>query len=839
MFNADLDAVLTSLDLKVKSITSLLPLFHMLFDASLDNVVVYSASGDTVYVNPNLLKTIHISSVNEKTEDITVEECFSQYKDASHSVLQTGVAKDLVIKIIHPKLSRVIHDLVCISPIKNNKNQIIGAIATGRDLDFYEQQKNLEVVKQEHYLRALLDTFPFIVWMKDKENRYITCNRAFAKVAGTASTDVLEGKTDYDYFPEHAAGYVEDDHEVLNTGIPKTVVERIRHSNGELHWAETYKSPVTVDGEVIGTVGYARDISDQISLHKEVLKKELEFVELLESLPLAIVRYDRQCVRTFNNAHHDSLNENLAEPALGKTPSERWYQSLVGLTGQEFQEILENVMDTGQAKSLEMRIQHDDKSSIYFFNILPEKNSKGEVIGALTLASDITENSRNRQRIEHLAYHDALTDLPNRTLLNDRVEHAIRQAKRYAEQFGVLFLDLDNFKSINDTLGHAVGDQLLIEVSRRLSMCMREYDTVARMGGDEFSILVTDIKKTEDLASLAAHIIKQFELPFKVDNTDFFITVSMGIACYPQDGDNVADLLRYADSAMYFAKKNGGNAYHFYANELTVIASGRLKVETLLRYALSHQEFELYYQPIISLVDQKIVGAEALIRWHSAELGFVLPEEFIPVAEERGFIVEIGSWALESAFNAAVKWNVLKKIPGEIPLVISVNISSRQLMQQDFVAIVLKLLNETGCQPTWVKFEITESLLLQESKTVKDALYFLNELGIRISIDDFGTGHSALAYLNKFTVSEIKIDRSFIQNITTDENHALLVKSIIAMGISLNKTLIAEGIETEEQSKLIYDLGCNMAQGFLFSPPVTASEFEAMIADKVSGADPQ
>lgn len=825
MPNADLNAVLSSLDRTVKSITSLLPFFHMLFDASLDNIVVYSASRDTVYVNPALLKIFDVDSDAEKAEEVVADNFLSQYKDVLQLVLQTGEPKEFLIKITHPALNRVIDDLVYISPIHNNKKQIIGALAVSRYLDFYQQQKNQEAIKQEHYLRALLDTFPFIVWMKDKENRYITCNSEFAKVAGAASIDELAGKTDMDYFPEQAAGYVEDDHEVLSTGIPKTVVERIKHSDGELHWAETYKSPVTVDGEVIGTVGYARDISDQIHLHKEVVKKDLEFFELLESLPLAIVRYNRQCVRTFNNAHHDSLNENLAQPALGKTPSERWYHSFVGLTGQEFQEILESVMETGEAKTLEMDIEQDGKSSIYFFNILPEKNSKGEVVGALTLANDITENSRNRQRIEHLAYHDALTDLPNRTLFNDRIQQAIRQAKRYAEQFGVLFLDLDNFKSINDSLGHAVGDQLLIEVSRRLSSSIREYDTVARMGGDEFSILVTDIKKIDDLAELALHIIKQFELPFKVDNTDFFVTASMGIACYPQDGDNVADLLRYADSAMYFAKKSGGNTYHFYANELTVIASGRLKVETLLRYALSHHEFELYYQPIISLQDNTIVGAEALIRWHSKELGFVLPEAFIPVAEERGFILEIGTWVLETAFNAAVKWNILRKVP----MVVSVNISSRQLMQQDFVSIVLSLLNQTGCQTSWVKFEITETLLLQESKTVKDALYFLHAMGIKISIDDFGTGHSALAYLNKFTVSEIKIDRSFTQNITTDENHALLVKSIIAMGVSLNKTLIAEGIETEEQSKLIHALGCNMAQGFLFSPPIIATEFEAMI----------
>ena len=405
------------------------------------------------------------------------------------------------------------------------------------------------------------------------------------------------------------------------------------------------------------------------------------------------------------------------------------------------------------------------------------------------------------------------------------MDHAIRHAKRHGEGFGVLFLDLDNFKSINDTLGHAVGDQLLVEIGRRLLLCMREYDTIARMGGDEFSILVTDIKKTEDLANLAMHIIKKFELPFKVNNTDFFGAVSIGIASYPQDGDNVADLLKYADSAMYVAKKGGGNTYQFYANELTVIASRRLKIETLLRYALSKNEFELYYQPVVSLTDNTLIGAEALIRWNSPELGFLAPDQFIPIAEERGLVIEIGRWVMETAFKAAVKWNKLLNQT----VVIAVNISSKQLMQYDFTTVVRNSLLANGCDASWIKFEITESLLLQESTTVKDTLYFLNALGIKISIDDFGTGYSALAYLNKFSVSEIKIDCSFIKNITTDENSALLVKSIIAMATSLNKTLVAEGIETEAQAKLISDLGCTVVQGFLFSKPIPATDFEKLI----------
>ena len=825
MLDANAEVVCKPPDLKDKSLTDLLPLFHQLFDASLDHVGIHSISGVTVYINPTLCKQLNISNSLALYEEKLTDEVFSSYKDALQAVLQTGETKKILLNIPLSKSGHIC-DLIYMSAIKDYENKIIGVLATGRDLAFYEQQKSQEIKKREHYLRALLDTFPFIVWMKDKESRFLTCNSAFAKLAGVASAADLEGKTDYDYFSDHAVGYIEDDREVLTTGIPKTLVEPIKRSNGEVHWSETYKSPVTINGEVIGTVGYSRDIGEQISLHKEVAKKELEYAELVQSIPLSIVRYDLHCKRVFINAHCTDFNKTSIDLALGKTPAEFWYPNVVGFTGLEFQDILQNVMNTDQAKTFEIQCLNNDISAVYLFNILPEKNHKGEVIGALTLASDITENSQNRQRIEHLAYHDALTDLPNRTLLNDRVAYAISHAKRYAEQLGVLFLDLDNFKSINDALGHSVGDQLLIEIAQRLASSIREYDTVARMGGDEFAILATNIKQTEDLASLAAHIVKKFELPIKVAGVDFFISASIGIASYPQDSDNVIDLLKYADSAMYEAKKNGGNSYQFYANELTVIASNRLKIETFLRYALNGNEFELFYQPIIALTDNAIIGAEALIRWRSPVLGFLTSDQFISIAEERGLIIEIGHWVMRSAFKAAVKWNELLL---DKAIVISINISSKQLMQYDFTTVVRDLLQETGCDASWIKFEITESLLLQENTTVKDTLYFLNALGIKIAIDDFGTGYSALGYLNKFSVSEIKIDRSFIKNITTDDNSALLVKSIIAMATSLNKTLIAEGIETEAQAKLISDLGCSVAQGFLFSKPVTAADFEKLI----------
>ncbi|MBC7697817.1 MAG: EAL domain-containing protein [Bacteroidia bacterium] len=833
--SSQIKALLQTADETYDSVSQLLPLFQWIFDASQDNVSVTDADAIVIYVNPTLSRSINLplsDIIGARAKDrLNKEVGMAKYIEAIRTVIATGISESVFVATSSESYQRLIYDTIKVSPIFNREGKLIGTLAVGRN-DHQSDVNEINNIKQrEIYQRALLDNFPFMVWLKDKKSRYLATNSLVASLVGATTTDALLGTTDFDHFAESIAqSFVDGDLEVLSTGITKSHIESIELKNGEKHWFETYKSPVVMHGEIIGTVGYSRDIGEQIKLQREVAKKELEYAELVQSLPLSIVRYDRQCRRVFINSHCAQNDQACIDAILGKTPTEYWHQHVVGMTGQQFEEILQHVMRSEQAKAFEIEVQSDQISLVYLFNILPEKNSRGQVVGALTMASDITENSHNRQRIEHLAFHDALTDLPNRALLNERIVFAVGHAERYGEQFGVLFLDLDNFKAINDTLGHAVGDRLLQEIGRRLSACVRNYDTVARMGGDEFAILVSDIKSVEDLASLASHIVRQFELPFQVSGTDFFVTMSVGVASYPDDGNNAIDLLKYADSAMYVAKKNGGNNYQFYTHELTIVASRHLKIETLLRYALTQQEFELYYQPIFLLKDKTMIGAEALIRWHSKELGFVEPDQFISVAEERGLILDIGRWVMESAFQAAAKWNkLLVNSTSVTPIVISINISSKQLMQQDFISIVQALLQETQCNPAWIKFEITESLLLHETVTVKNTLRFLNALGIKISIDDFGTGYSALGYLNKFSVSEIKIDRSFIKDITTDENHALLVKSIIAMAISLDKTLIAEGVETQAQAKLIYDFGCNVAQGFLFSAPISAANFELML----------
>jgi len=688
--------------------------------------------------------------------------------------------------------------------------------------------KSQDIKASEYYLRAFLDAFPFIVWMKDKESRYLKVNAKFAEIAGAANAKALEGKTDFDYWPnEMAQGYVNDDLEVLANGKAKIIIEQIKQSNGEFYWAETYKSTISSNGEVIGTVGFARDITEHKKLLSEIAKKELAYSSLVESLPLSIIRYDLNFKRIFVNAtERDFLSDNI-ENLLGKTPIEMWNPNIRNMTGEEFQAKISEVMQSGESQTFEIHCQSQDTLYVNMLTLVPEFEENGKVIGALALASDITEMSQYRQNLEHLAYHDALTSLPNRTLLNQRMRQAIDYAEKQQNHFGLIFIDLDYFKSINDTLGHAVGDKLLVEAASRISACVRGGDLVARIGGDEFAILVLDINHDDDLARLAAKISEKLAEPFNIDNISFFVTLSAGIACYPNDSDNIEDLMKYADTAMYQAKKQGRNNFQFYTPELTQNVIEHLAIATALRYAIKKNELSLQYQPKVSIVSGKILGAEALLRWNGKVLGHVQPDRFIPIAEESGLINEIGNWVLQQACEVAVKIN-----RGRTEyLTIAVNISSKQFIGNDIVNKIEQCLIKAGCKPQWITLEITESLLLQDSDEVLKALNSISEMGIKIAIDDFGTGYSALAYLNKFPISQVKIDRSFVNDICIDKNDALLVKAIIAMAQSLNKELIAEGIETKDQAKIIQKYGCNEAQGYLYSQPVPLPEFMIMLGE--------
>ncbi|MGZ5015675.1 MAG: putative bifunctional diguanylate cyclase/phosphodiesterase, partial [Methylobacter sp.] len=396
---------------------------------------------------------------------------------------------------------------------------------------------------------------------------------------------------------------------------------------------------------------------------------------------------------------------------------------------------------------------------------------------------------------------------------------------RHGYRFALMLLDLDRFKNINDALGHDMGDLLLSAAAERLQQCTRTCDMIARLGGDEFAILLPLMEADDDMAVMADKIVKVFEHPFHISDRELFISTSIGIALYSRDSTDIDALFRYADSAMYHAKKLGRNNFQFYIRELTEYSGERMALEAALRYARTNNELELYYQPQVDLATGQMIGAEALLRWNRGKDGMMPPDKFIPMAEDSGLIVGIGEWVLLTACQAAVNWNIGRSIPFKI----AVNLSTRQFLQNDLLISVRRIFQETQCRPEWLKLEITESLLLDDSTEILDVLNAFDTMGLTLSIDDFGTGYSALSYLNRFPVSQIKIDQSFVRDIPADQDKSELVKAMIFIAQALHLELVAEGVETREQADYLSMHGCLAAQGYLFGKPMPYAEFAAML----------
>ncbi len=451
----------------------------------------------------------------------------------------------------------------------------------------------------------------------------------------------------------------------------------------------------------------------------------------------------------------------------------------------------------------------------------PLVDAQGRVLSVMTLAQDVTANRQAQERLNYLAYHDDLTSLPNRSLYNDRLSQAMIEARRQGRCVGVMLLDIDHFKMVNDTVGHDAGDELLRDIGKRLMVCVRESDTVARIGGDEFGLVLADMADPRDAIIVAQKILDSFAPPFFVGGRELFVGPSIGITMYPVDSDTLDGLVKNADSAMYHAKAQGRNNFQFYSAELTARAQSRLAMESSLRRALERREFLLHYQPKFSLGTGKMTGVEALIRWQHPEFGMVPPQDFIGIAEESGLILPIGEWVLREACQQVKRWH--DEGFGHVKL--AVNLSTKQFRHGRLKETLAGVLAETGFDPRYLEFEITESVLMENSAAVSEVLADLKAKGISISVDDFGTGYSSLSYLKRFPIDALKIDRSFVRDLPTDQDDAAIVRAIIAMSRSLRMKVIAEGVETEEQQQFLRAEGCDEIQGFFSGRPVPSEEF--------------
>ena len=473
------------------------------------------------------------------------------------------------------------------------------------------------------------------------------------------------------------------------------------------------------------------------------------------------------------------------------------------------------------------RMTKDGRRLEVALRLSPIRDQTGAVVGFSGIGRDITERRRAEERTRHLALHDSLTGLPNRTLFHDRLEHALAEARRHDRRAGLLLLDLDNFKDINDTLGHTAGDRLLVEVARRLDACVRVSDTVARLGGDELALILTEVRRPEDAALVARKAMYRMAKPFRLDGREVETTTSIGIAIYPADGEDADQLLRAADMALYRAKAEGRNAFRFYAAEMSAQVEARKSLECDLRRALERDELTLEFQPQFEFAAGRIAGAEALVRWRHPRLGPVPPTEFIPLAESSGLIVPLGAWVLQEACRQTRFW----RDAGLPHLPMAVNLSLAQCRSGDLANSTWRALHASGLEPRALEFEVTESLFLSPGNVYLNDLYRLRARGVRVSIDDFGTGYSSLGRLRQLPVDQIKIDRSFVAGLGHSPDAEAIVCAVIRLGRSLGLRVVAEGVETDAQCAFLRAEGCDAAQGFHIARPLPPNEFAALLKE--------
>ena len=565
----------------------------------------------------------------------------------------------------------------------------------------------------------------------------------------------------------------------------------------------------------------------------EALFREKERAQVtLNSIGDAVVCTDIAGNVTFLNPIAEAMTGWPADEAIGR-PFIEVFRIIDVTDHHRAVDPMAVVIQTNKTMNLAagcILIRRDGIESAIEDSTAPIHDRRGSVTGAVMVFHDVTQARAMSQKMSHLAQFDYLTDLPNRLLLNDRLSQAISVARRHQQQLAVLYADVDRFKHVNDSLGHLIGDKLLLSIAQRLVACVRSSDTVSRQGGDEFVILLSSVAHAEDAALSAQKILTVLGMPHRVEEHDLQITLSVGISIYPDDGTDAETLVKNADIAMLTAKDTGRNNYQFFKPNMNEHALERQSIEGGLRHALDRGEFVLHYQPKMDLMAETLTGAEALIRWRPPERGIVCPQDFIPIAEQCGYIVPIGRWVLREACRQRRRWLDAQLAP--IP--IAINISAVELRSTNFVDHVREILQETGVEPRYIEFELTETAFMQDPQSTIAVLHALKDMGIQLTLDDFGTGYSSLSYLKRFPIDALKIDKSFVQCLCTDSGDAKLVSAVINLGRSFHLQVIAEGVETRAQFIALQGQNCAEGQGYYFQKPIAGDEFAKLLGADLS-----
>ncbi|GAB2885291.1 EAL domain-containing protein [Uliginosibacterium flavum] len=689
------------------------------------------------------------------------------------------------------------------------------------------KQAESELRANEGRMRTILSAMREGVILRDASGAVIVANAAARRLYGLEAEEnfpPLQEPEGYSFVREDGSDCPISElpgARAMHFGRPASAVVGIDRRDGTRGWMLAKAEPLARD-ESTGLHPVVLTLNDVTAQRRAEEELRLAATVFDHSVEAIMVTDAQRRILSVNKAFTD-LTGFPAAGVVGQTPA-LLSSSRHGLV--QYDTIWKEATEKGSWQGEIWQRRRDGSEFPEWLSIGAVRDRSNAITHYVAVFSDITERKASEARIAFLAHHDPLTALPNRTLFQDRLEQALARAERSGNVLALLFLDLDRFKTINDSLGHLIGDRLLQSVAERLQHCVRDTDTICRQGGDEFIIVLPEISDIEVSARIAEKILRRLAEPFEVDGHVLGTSFSIGISVFPNDGATADTLMKNADTAMYHAKENGRNTYRFFTESMNANALDRLQIENHLRRALELNQLSLHFQPQIDLKSGAIVGGEALLRWQSDALGFVPPGRFIPIAEESGLIVPIGRWVLREACRQAMLWYDA----GVRNVTVAVNISALQFRRDDIVACVSQALAESGLPPEYLELELTESLLMEHVEDVLDTVLRLKTLGVRLSIDDFGTGYSSLSYLKRFAVDRLKIDQSFVRDMVEDPDDAAIVRAIIQLGRSLKLEVIAEGAESRTQVDFLIREGCLESQGYFFCPPVAHDVFMGMLA---------